>query len=170
MRRYLMLSLLVAVAAVPLPAMSSETADAEALVEKYLKAFSAPDPMALAALYAEDGIVLPPTGGPVRGREAIGRYWSASGRRGLSFDILQKNVCGDAGFFVGKYSARETPSGQFVPANGSFFLAGLSRREVVDGNFVLCVKRGENGSWKIATDMWNQNLLSGFISAAQPRP
>ena len=170
MRRYLMLSLVVAVVAVPLPAVSSETPDAEALVEKYLKAFSAPDPMVLAALYAEDGIVLPPTGGPVRGREAISRYWSASGREGLSFDILQKNVCGDAGFFVGKYSARETLSGQFVPANGPLVLVSLSRREMVHGNFVLCVKRAENGSWQIATDMWNQNLLSGFIPAAQPRP
>ena len=170
MRRGLILCLLVAVVAFPLPAVSAETADAEALVEKYLKAFSAPDPIAMAALYAEDGIVLPPAGGPVRGRDAIRSYWSASGRKGLAFDILQKNVCGDAGFFVGKYTARETPSGEFVPANGPLVLASLSRREIVHGNFVLCVKRSESGGWQIATDMWNQNLLAGFVPAAQPKP
>jgi len=170
MRRYLALSLLVALAAFPLPAGPTELSDAEALVEKYLKAFSAPDPVALAALYAEDGMVVPPAGGPVRGRDAIRNYWSSTGRKGLSFVVLQKNVGGDAGFFVGSYTARESFSGQLLPANGPLARAAYPRRGTMAGSFVLCLKRGDDGAWRIATDMWNQNLLDGFILAAQPKP
>ena len=101
MRRYFALALLVAAVAFPLPARQSASEDPEALVEKYLDAFNAPDPVALAGLYAKNGLVLPPTGGPVLAREAIKKYWTNSGRRGLTLDILRKDVCGDAGFSSG---------------------------------------------------------------------
>src|SRR5262249_44582488 len=84
------------------------------------------DPVALAGLYAEDGLVLPPAGGSVRGREAIRKFWSNSSRRSLSFNMLQKNVCGETGFFVGTYTARENRSGRFYPAS-PFVLLGPSR-------------------------------------------
>jgi ketosteroid isomerase-like protein len=160
MRRYFLLFLLAAAGALPLPARSSEQTDAEALVQRYLAAYNAQDPVALAGLYSEDGLVLPPEGGPVRGRSAIQNYWTKSGRRGLSFDILQKDVCGEAGFFVGRYTARESSRGEFQRANEFALLS--ARRQPEHGNFVLCLKRGENGNWRIATDMWNQSSQTGF--------
>ena len=169
MRRYLLLALLVAAVACPRPARPSASEDPEALVEKYLDAFNMPDPVALSGLYAKNGLVLPPTGGPVLGRDAIQKYWTASGRRGLTLDILRKDVCGDAGFFVGRYEARQTSSGEFLPANGSLAQAGL-RRPAAHGNFVLCVKRGDGGAWQIAADMWNDSALLGFVPASQPQP
>ena len=170
MRRYLLLFLLAAAGALPLPARSTDESDAEALVRRYLAAYNAQDPVALAALYTEDGLLLPPNGGPLRGRDAIQNYWTKSGRRGLAFDILQKDVCGDAGFFVGRYQARETSDGEFQLAHEPFALLSSARRQPEQGNFVLCVKRGETGSWRIAADMWNTNAQSGFILAAQPKP
>lgn len=167
MRRYLALALLVAAVALPLPARSSSTDDAEALVEKYLDAFNMPDPVALAGLYAKNGLVLPPSGGPVVGRDAIKKYWESSGRRGLTVNILRKDVCGDAGFFVGRYEARETSHGELLPANRPLAQASLGRRPE-RGDFVLCVKRGEAGSWQIAADMWNDSAQAGFVPAAQP--
>jgi ketosteroid isomerase-like protein len=169
MRRYLALVLLVAAVAFPLPARPSASEDPEALVEKYLDAFNSPDPVALAGLYAKNGLVLPPTGGPVLGREAIKKFWTNSGRRGLTLDILRKDVCGDAGFFVGRYEAREASHGEFLPANRSLAQAGI-RRPAERGNFVLCVKRGDRGAWQIAADMWNDSAQVGFIPAAQPDP
>jgi ketosteroid isomerase-like protein len=169
MRRYLLLALLVAAVAFPLPARPSASEDPEALVEKYLDAFNMPDPVALSGLYAKNGLVLPPTGGPVLGRDAIRKYWTASGRRGLTLDILRKDVCGDAGFFVGRYEARQTSSGEFLPANQSLAQASL-RRPAEHGNFVLCVKRGDGGAWQIAADMWNDSALLGFVPVAQPQP
>jgi ketosteroid isomerase-like protein len=168
MRRYFALFLLVAAVAFPLPARSSDEGDAEALVRRYLGAYNAQDPVALAALYAEDGLLLPPNGGPVRGRDAIKNYWTNSGRRGLSFDILKKEVCGEAGFFVGRYQARETSRGEFQLAQRPLALLSNPQRQPEQGNFVLCVRRGETGSWRIAADMWNTNAQFGFILAAQP--
>jgi ketosteroid isomerase-like protein len=187
MRRYLTFSLLLAAVAFCLPAgpsglvASSDLREAEALVERYLSACNAPDPVALAGLYAEDGLVVPPSGGPVSGREAIQSYWMKSSRRALIFDIAQKNVCGDAGYFVGKYKARRDP-GRFTPA-GPFTLTVLrmqsSQAGIVQGSFTLCVRRSESGDWRIATDMWNENVPEGFLRAgwqtgytpaAQPQP
>ena len=145
----------------------SASEDPEALVEKYLDAFNMQDPVALAGLYAKNGLVLPPTGGPVLGREAIKKYWTASGRRGLTLDILRKDVCGDAGFFVGRYEARQTSGGEFLPANRALAQASL-RRPAERGNFVLCVKRGDGNAWQIAADLWNDSAQVGFIPAAQP--
>ena len=169
MRRLLVFSLLVAAAAFPLPARPSAAAseDPETLVEKYLDAVNMQDPVALAGLYAKNGLVLPPTGGPVLGRDAIQKYWTASGRRGLTVDILRKDVCGDAGFFVGRYEARQTSGGEFLPANRALAQASL-RRPAEHGNFVLCVKRGDGNAWQIAADMWNDSAQVGIIPAAQP--
>ena len=168
MKRSLILSLLVAVVALPLPAVPSEATDAEALVERYLETFNAPDPVALAALYAEDGLVLPPSGGSVRGREAIRNYWSRSSRKDLSFNILQKSVCGDAGFFVGSYVARETRTGRFYPASPFALLGSHPRQADMNGNFTLGLRRGDDGKWRIASDMWTENYFTGFVPAAQP--
>lgn len=169
MRRYLALSLLIAAVAFPVPARSSASEDPEALIEQYLDAFNATDPVALAGLYAHNGLVLPPSGGPVVGRDAIKKYWTGSGRRGLALDILRKDVCGDAGFFVGKYQARQSSRGEFKPANGSLAKASLGPH-AEHGSFVLCVKRGDNGAWQIAADMWNDSGQLGFVPAARPAP
>ena len=167
MRRYLLLVLLVAAVAFPLPARPNASEDPEALVEKYLDAFNLQDPVALSGLYAKNGLVLPPTGAPVLGRDAIQKYWTSSGRRGLTLDILRKDVCGDAGFFVGRYEARQTSAGEFLPANRPLAQASL-RRPAEHGNFVLCVKRGDGGAWQIAADMWSDSAQVGFIPAAGP--
>lgn len=167
MRRYFLLFLLAAAGAIPLPARSTDQMDAEALVQRYLAAYNAQDPVALAAFYSEDGLVLPPEGVPVRGRDAIQSYWTKSGRRGLTFDILQKDVCGEAGFFVGRYHVRESSRGEFQRAN-ELALLSTARRQPEHGNFVLCLKRGENGTWRIATDMWNQSSQTGFTLVTQP--
>jgi len=176
--RYFLLSVLVGVVAIPLPARSGagsvpaataeDTADAEALVRKYLETFNAPDPVALAGLYAVDGLILPPSGGPVKGREAIKSYWSASSRRDLSFNILQKTVCGEAGFFVGSYSAREARTGRYSPASPFVLLGARARQVPMAGNFTLGLRRGDDGKWQIATDMWTESYPGGFILAGQP--
>ena len=177
--RYFVLSVLLGAVTIPLPARPGaapqpgatveDTADAEALVEKYLETFNAPDPVALASLYAVDGLILPPSGGPVRGRDAIKSYWSASGRRDLSFNILQKTVCGEAGFFVGSYQAREARAGRYYPASPFSLLGARARQMPMTGNFTLGLRRGDDGKWKIATDMWTENYPGGFILLGQPR-
>jgi ketosteroid isomerase-like protein len=168
MRRYLALFLLIAAASFPLAARTetaTDLSDAESFVEEYLSTFNAADPVALAGLYAEDGLVLPPSGGLVRGREAIQKYWSGSTRRSLTFSTLQKNVCGDSGFFVGNYRAREARSGRFYPASPFVLLGSRATPVPISGNFALCLRRANDGKWKVASDMWTENYLSGFVLA-----
>ena len=170
MRRYLVLFLLITAASFPLPARTgaaTDTSDAEAFVEEYLKTFNATDPVAMAGLYAEDGLILPPSGVPVRGREAIQKFWSGNSRTSLSFRTLQKNVCGDSGFFVGTYSARESRSGRFTPASPFTLLGSRSSRVPMSGNFALCLRRGDDGQWKVASDMWTEIAWAGFVPAGR---
>lgn len=166
--RRLLLSLLVAALSVPTLADSSGAADADSLVQKYLAAFNAPDPVALAALYADDALVLPPQGGSVRGRDAIKNFWTKRDRRGLSFEILQKSVCGEAGFYVGKFAARESLN-HVLPAE-RLSLAVYRQRNGVHGSFVLCLRRSEKGFWQIASDVWNESPQIGLVPAAQTKP
>ena len=172
MRRFLIVFLLAALAALPLPARSDssgdafDASDAEAFVDRYLKTFNAADSVALAGLYASDGLILPPSGAPVRGREAIQKFWSVSSRQSLSFSILQKNVCGDSGFFAGNYRARENRNGRVYPAP----FARLSSDRTLapmSGNFTLCLRRDANGNWKVASDMWTEILWGGFVPLGQ---
>jgi ketosteroid isomerase-like protein len=179
--RSLVLSLLLAAVAFHLPARpgaafvpaatAEDAADAEALVQMYLSTFNAPDPIALASLYAEDGLVLPPSGGAIKGRDAIRSYWSGSSRRALAFNVLQKTVCGEAGFFVGRYGARDARTGRFLMAGSPLALAANRRETTVSGNFTLGLRRADDGKWRISTDMWTEDLFgSGFTLAAQPKP
>ena len=170
MRRYLVLFLLITAASFPLPARTgaaADTSDAEAFVEEYLKTFNAADPVAMAGLYAEDGLILPPTGVPVRGREAIQKFWSGNNRTSLSFKTLQKNVCGESGFFVGTYTARETRSGRFYPASPVVLLGARPSRIPMSGNFALNLRRGEDGKWTVASDMWTEIAWAGFVPAGR---
>jgi ketosteroid isomerase-like protein len=163
MKRPVILLLLVAVAALPVPAVSADSDDADAFVEQYLKTFNAPDHLGLAALYTEDGLVLPPWDGPVKGREAIGRYWSKSTRNDLSFRILQKNVCGDAGYYVGSYLAQQ--SARYYPASPFALLGSRPHRgwASVYGSFALGIRRDTGGKWRVASDMWTENSPNGFV-------
>jgi ketosteroid isomerase-like protein len=175
MRRSLVLLLLAAAVAFPLPARTDaasarELSDAEAFVEQYLSTFNAADPVALAGLYAEDGLILPPAGGTVRGREAIRKFWSDSSRTQLSFHMLQKNVCGETGFFAGTYTARENRSGRLYLASPFARLGSPSQPDKpspVSGNFTLCVRRGDDGQWRVASDMWTETYWAGFVPAAR---
>jgi len=165
MRRSAIVFLLAALAALPLPARTEtagDSTDAEAFVEQYLKTFNAADPVALAGLYAEDAVVLPPSGGSVRGRAAIQKFWSASSRKSLAFHMLQDNVCGESGFFVGTYTARENWNGRFQPAPFAK-LSSSPRLAPMSGNFTLCLRRDSDGKWKVASDMWTETYLSGFV-------
>jgi ketosteroid isomerase-like protein len=166
--RRLLLSLLVAVLAVPTFADSKSGSDADDLVQKYLAAVNAPDPVALAALYADDALVLPPQGGSVQGRDAIKKFWARRDRRGVSFEILQKRVCGEAGFYVGKFAARESLN-RVLPAE-QLSRAVNRQRDDVHGSFILCLRRVGKGAWQIASDMWNETPQFGVVPAGESKP
>src|SRR6185295_17240107 len=112
----------------------------EAAVQRYVDASNHGDADALASLYADDAVLLPPDHEPVRGRAAIGDFWRQGTDEGLEVTTLTVEVDGDLGYLVGRY---HLPATDEEPADS--------------GKYVMCLKRQQDGSWKVTADIWNQS-------------
>ena len=112
----------------------------EAAVARYVAASNRGDAEALAALYADDAMLLPPDHEPIRGRQAIGEFWRQGTDEGLEVTTLTVEVDGDVGYLVGRYNLPPTDE---EPADS--------------GKYVMCLKRQRDGSWKLTADIWNRS-------------
>jgi uncharacterized protein (TIGR02246 family) len=78
----------------------------DAFVTKYLDAYNRKDSAGVAALYTEDGLLVPP--GPITtGRPNIEKAWRAvfdTGRTGLRYDVQQVQAQGDIVWSVGQFT------------------------------------------------------------------
>jgi uncharacterized protein (TIGR02246 family) len=123
----------------PSPVAGSRQA-IEAAVERYVAASNRGDADALAALYADDAMLLPPDHEPIRGRQAIGEFWRQGTDEGLQVTTLKVEVEGDLGYLIGRYSLPPTDE---EPADS--------------GKYVMCLRRQQDGSWKLTADIWNRS-------------
>ncbi len=112
----------------------------ETAVRRYVAASNRGDADALAALYADDAMLLPPDHEPIQGREAIGAFWRQGTDEGLEVTTLTVDVDGDLGYLVGRYRLPPTDE---EPADS--------------GKYVMCLKRQKDGSWKLTADIWNRS-------------
>jgi len=112
----------------------------EAAVARYVAATNRGDADALAALYADDAMLLPPDHEPIKGRQAIGDFWRQGTDEGLEVTTLAVEVDGDLGYLVGRYHLPQTDE---EPADS--------------GKYVMCLKRQRDGSWKLTADIWNRS-------------
>jgi uncharacterized protein (TIGR02246 family) len=78
----------------------------EAFVTRYLDTYNKKDAAGVAALYTEDGLLVPP--GPITtGRQNIEKAWRAvfdAGRTGLHYDIRQVQAEGNIVWSVGQFT------------------------------------------------------------------
>jgi ketosteroid isomerase-like protein len=125
----------------PLPPVDLPPA-LDRVLRDYERAWQARDPVALAALFAEDGFVLANGRPPVRGRAAIREAYKDGGGP-LSLRALAFATEGPVGYIIGAYGPR----------------AG----EKDTGKFILALRREKDGRWSIAADMDN-------VSQHRPRP
>lgn len=112
----------------------------EAAVQRYVDASNQGDADALASLYADDAVLLPPDHEPVRGRAAIGDFWRQGTDEGLEVSTLTVEVDGSLGYLVGRY---HLPATDEEPADS--------------GKYVMCLKRQRDGAWKLTADIWNRS-------------
>ena len=112
----------------------------QAAVDRYVAASNRGDAAALADLYADDAMLLPPDHQPIRGRRAIGEFWRQGTDEGLRVTTLTVEVDGDLGYLVGRYNL---PPTEEDPADS--------------GKYVMCLKRQRDGSWKLTADIWNRS-------------
>jgi ketosteroid isomerase-like protein len=108
------------------------------VVSRYEAASNEGDAEALAALYADDALLLPPDGGLVSGREAILEFWQDGIEPGISFEVVGSRTSGGSGYVVGQFLVEAS---EIAPADS--------------GKYVLCLQRQRNGGWLVVVDMWN---------------
>lgn len=125
----------------------------EATVDRYVTASNEGDAEELAALYADDAVLLPPDHEPIHGREAIGEFWQQGTDAGLEVTTLRLEVDGDLAYLIGRY--RLPPTAQ---------------EEADSGQYVLCLKRQEDGTWKLTADIWNGSGASDERGAGGESP
>ena len=137
-------------AAAPVPAAPADTAadkaklEADALVwfDHYAKA----DGEAMANLYAEDALLMPPGAPAVTGRAAIKTFLGEDSAKTKAAGFSLKNggvtgsgVSGDIGWISGTYTV--------VDKSGS----------TVDSGSYLSVHKRANGTWPYIRDTWNSD-------------
>ena len=125
--------------ATPLPASVELPADLARVLRDYEKAWTAGDTAALAALFTSDGYALPNGQPPAAGGEAIRAAYQRSAGSPLSLRALHYVQSGDMAYIIGGY--------------------GGAAGKPDFGKFVLVLRRGQDGSWRIAADMDNANVM-----------
>jgi uncharacterized protein (TIGR02246 family) len=142
----------VAVAA-PQPAKSSQRSAAgteaiTAVADAYTKAALAGDAKAIAALYTEDAVEMPPHEAMVKGRPAILQYYEKQfgmGSKMNTFTVthLETYAAGDRAYDVGTYTQSVTPKGATAPVDDT-------------GKYTVILKRVGN-AWLVAYAIYNSD-------------
>lgn len=122
--------------------------DAEQAIGKQLDAFEAAfdagDGKALAELYTEDAVLLPPGAERIEGRAKIAEFWQGAMDAGLedpSLEAVEVVELGDYAYEVGALSiTAQDADGQPAP---------------VSGKYIVIWQRGDDGTWRLHRDIWN---------------
>jgi uncharacterized protein (TIGR02246 family) len=120
----------------------------KAVADAYVKAALAGDAKAIAALYTDDAVEMPPHEPMVKGRAAIQQYYEkefGSGMKMNSFTVthIETQASGDHGYDVGTYQQSVTPKGATAAMTDS-------------GKYTVIVKRS-GGAWKVAYAIYNSD-------------
>ena len=125
----------------------ADTGGIDTLREQFMNLFKAGDATALARLYTENAVLMPPGEPAVTGRKAIELKLQTTFDRftavlSATFDEIE--IAGDWAFERGSYTLTLTPK-----------VEGEPLQEV--GKYLLILRRNSNGSWKLARDIWNSD-------------
>ncbi len=125
-------------------------------VDDWCKAEADRDIEAKMKLFTTDAVLMPPGNSDVIGQQAI-RAWHEKMWQGTKYQcsgtIDEVQVSGDWGMVRGTFS------GVFTPASGA--------PQPSSGRFLNTVQQQADGSWKIASGIWNSELpLPGAAAAA----
>ena len=117
------------------------------VADAYVKASLAGDAKAIAALYTEDAVEMPPNAPSVKGRAAIEQYYTklmSGGMKISTFTLThtESHATGDAGYDVGTYQQSMTAAGA-TPMSET-------------GKYVVILKRS-GGAWKVAYAIYNSD-------------
>jgi uncharacterized protein (TIGR02246 family) len=123
---------------------STEVRDAIAAANaKFMDTFSEGDAAGMAALYTENGQVLPPNSETVAGRQALQAFWQALMDMGIKEVKLESGEFeghGDTAFEVSTYTLRGEEG------------------KVLDKGKYIVIWKLEQGQWKLHRDIFNSSM------------
>jgi uncharacterized protein (TIGR02246 family) len=140
-------------ASVPPPISVDPTAVAAVrnVVLRIIAADNAGDLETAVACYTDDGQWLPPGAQPVVGRAALRESYKAM----FAAWSPKIRVISDETWVLGNIAIdRGHTTGQLVSRTG-----GAPR--TLDDKYIMILRRGEDGVWRIARLMWNSNTVPG---------
>jgi uncharacterized protein (TIGR02246 family) len=111
--------------------------------DNFMAAFSRGDASGLAALYTENGQLLPPNGDVVTGKQAIQSFWQAlldMGIKTAKLDIVEVEDHGNTAIEISTYT-----------------LQGEGDQVLDQGKYVVIWKQ-EHGQWKLHRDIFNSSI------------
>src|SRR5678815_1411937 len=121
----------------------------------WFDAFAKADSTALAAMYTEDAVLMPPTAPTVTGRAAIQSALGLMATQTLAAKVTVKNnavtgseVCGDIGWISGTYTAAD------------------STGNTIDTGSYLSIHHRVNGAWLYVRDIWNSDRPAAPAASA----
>ena len=110
----------------------------ENVMQSYAQAYRSNDPDAMAALYADGAMLLPPGHELVKGRDSVRAFWSRGMEAGFEMATVSIEVSGNAGYVVGRY---------YVPPD--------DEDDAETGKYIIALRRERDGVWRITADIWN---------------
>lgn len=114
----------------------------DSLRQAFLDAYNAGDTAAVAALFTEDAVRLPPDAPPVRGADAVAANFAQAWAQGAHLDDLsplETNLASaDWAFEHGTYQVTVTPE-------------GADEGRTMEGSYLVVLHRTADG-WKLARD------------------
>ena len=102
-------------------------------------------------LLTDDAVLLPPNGAPVSGKEEIRRWNEAMSKQ---FRIVSYASVDDEVVVADDWAFRR--------ATVDWTIAPVAGGEAVrdSGKFIIIYRRGLDGSWRVARDIWNSSTES----------
>ena len=126
------------------PSLAAEVRAAiEAANAKFSALAAQGDGAALANLYANDGAVMPAGSEPIRGTQAIAKFWQsalASGVAAIELKTVEVYGQGAMATEVGEYALRDKVG------------------KVLDHGKYIVIWRHQDGHWKLLRDMFSTNV------------
>ena len=130
-------------------AVADNAADEQAIrgiVDRWMQLVKAKDAAAIAALYAEDGALMPPNAPMAKGRAAIQQSWAAMMQTpGFDLNIAPEQIL-------------LASSGDMALDRGTYSLTVAPGATPTDSGKYVVVWRKIDGEWKAAADIFNSDL------------
>jgi uncharacterized protein (TIGR02246 family) len=112
----------------------------DSVLEHYAKAYQDNDPDAIAKLYTEEAVLMPPGHGLVEGRDSVRAFWGRGMEPGFRMTTMRVEVSAGTAYVVGRY---------YVPPDDD--------DDAETGKYLIALRKEPDGNWRITADIWNDD-------------